>query len=223
MKPLLCTLICLLLISCGLHIPQSEGLVYESEEERLNKETYFRPYETSVAVSRAYFSNDFITQARIANDSTYKDFLSPLWLTYFEIASGAILIGDKAVAGFSPGFLLFGPGLDVTVNVFGPTYATITGDLLQNGELILQCRTYQNITSTISLGGYYRKERQVLGKGLLFTMLGDITPIYLDIQSVGFRLGYQYRKGEYRYRVFLSVGKELDFDTITINSGLSIS
>ncbi len=211
-------------MSCGLHSPQSEGLVYESETERMNKFPGVRPYEVTISMRYTDFSNDFISKSNLEIvESERADYLSTIYLFYLDLFGGTISIGKNAVMGFSPGFLVFGPGADLTFKVPGSFYTTISGDMLKNSEFIIQRRVFQDNRNTFTFGLYYKNEKQLLGENDQYSLWGRKRMDFLKVQSSGVRFGYQLRKDDSRYRAFLSIGKELKYGSLTISGGLSYS
>ena len=171
--------------------------------------------EISASTSMSIYSREFERKASEDHGVGTRTTLARNRTRQLSLPAVAVRLGRYAAAGLSGGTLIvFGGGVDATLNLFEDVYATAALGLNGNGEFILQRALWLDGRGAgISLGGFVRRERQSFDR--------DGNDPFSNL-LVGLRLGGQAAYEAHTVRAFGSVGVDGRYDTVVVLLGFSL-
>jgi len=221
---LLLFVVCVFFCGCALHAPLSEGLMYiDKQVFEDNNNNTIKGMQLGLFCTASFFTEKF-------QQNAYKNYgifeenkkLTPMWRC--NLGNGESLIfNDNFALGFSIGLPYFDIGIDGTFRIIEKNYLTINSTPLTNNyELILQRKMFSHPNFGFSFGGYLRQERQSFSINdplfiLVMPLLGDafrqMKKESFFTYSAGLRTTAQATYKDSYIRVYLHIGKELEFNT----------
>jgi hypothetical protein len=185
---------------CALQKPLSESIIFDHPSQRHDGITSAAAAFSSAAISpaiRRYARDQF------GVGDTGANLTEPL--TYGLAGSIGTDPFDKTRIGFSAGLVFL--GVDVTTEILPHTYLTGNVNTSPSAEVILQYGLYRNQGSGVSLGGFFRSERQgwnyECSEGYCFGIVPDKN---LRLKAWGLRSAFQIQVGSVAPNGFVSVG-----------------
>lgn len=224
-------LVLVVLSSCALQMPVSEGLVFKDKDEKLLYDDQpVLPFNfvggqivtgSLILPSSGFKDNSFVNfgsdSATVLNDRFLRSTPLPgLLFSFFDF--------NRVAVGVTPGLVIVGAHLDATVRAVEEIYITANYNLSYNQfELIVQRPLVKKNTGGLSLGLFYRNEQQQYETE--FAQFGQREDLF-RMRSFGVRAVGQTPRSKFwifNFRGHINVGYAPDFDASLFTLGLSFS
>ncbi len=203
----------LFIVSCALHPPLSEQVIFEKAEEKSDLQ-----FTMGFGLTGNAYGGDIAEKALPELD--YKPARKLGWLRRVGVASLAVGIGRHGFwsLGLSPGVLVGGIGVDGTFLLAQNWYLTAAVNMNENGELILQRRMALRNGVGWSMGFVTRSDVLVIGDNTL-----DDPDFLFRTVSIGVRFLGSVHGAYVHARGFITLGYEWLFGAPMARAGFIIA
>lgn len=201
------------MVSCALHPPISEQIIFSKNEYDGEN---FKLVEVSSGFSTSIYSSSFKKKAYENYGSKHDSTLNSIWQWGASPYGFAYNFENNFSFGISPGAIVIGSGLDLTIKLSEKNYITLVGNPHGNYEAIIQHRIYFNGQDGFSLGAFFRHENFEFGNQLLNSSRD------MDCMNIfGIRGLFSLKPNEYNIRGIIGLGKEIEYETIIFIAGIT--